>query len=258
MSYDAIVLAGGESCAALKEIAPYNNEALIIIGQYPMISYVYQSLTRSAHIRKIIICGPVEALQEALGNDERLLYTESGENAVDSLSKGLDLLDMVGATEKILVLPTDIPFITTEAIDDFIDRSENHEADFYYPLIRREVNEAHFPGVQRTYFKLKEGVFTGGNLFIIKQQAVKPALSKAREINARRKSPLAIIRLFGIPVLVKYLFNFVTIEYAESVFFNALGVKGKAIISSFAEIGVDVDKPSDLELAHKYLVLHDI
>ena len=31
------------------------------------------------------------------------------------------------------------------------------------------------------------------------------------------------------------------------------GIRGRAIISPYAEVGVDVDKPSDLELAHRYL-----
>lgn len=253
MQYDAIVLAGGESSVPLKEMSPYNNEALIIIGQYPMIYYVYQSLVQSPHIRNIVISGPVEALRNLLGKNDRLYFTAAGEDAVASFCNALEQLEQVGATEKLLVLPSDIPFITADAIDDFIFRTEATEADFYYPLTSREVNENKYPGVQRTYVKLKEGTFTGGNLFIIRHQAVQPALNKAREIIARRKNPLAIIRLFGVPVLVKYLFNQLTLEYAEKIFLAVLGLKGKAIISPFAEVGIDVDKPSDLELAQKYL-----
>jgi hypothetical protein len=32
-----------------------------------------------------------------------------------------------------------------------------------------------------------------------------------------------------------------------------VGFEGKAIVSDFAEVGMDVDKPADWELAQKYL-----
>jgi len=44
MKYDTIILAGGESTCELRKIAPYDNEALIIIGNSPMIYYVYNAL----------------------------------------------------------------------------------------------------------------------------------------------------------------------------------------------------------------------
>jgi dTDP-glucose pyrophosphorylase len=44
MAYDAVILAGGESSSDLKKIAPYDSEALILIGKYPMIYYVYHAL----------------------------------------------------------------------------------------------------------------------------------------------------------------------------------------------------------------------
>ena len=253
MQFDAIVLAGGESSSALKEMSPYKNEALIIIGQYPMIHYVSQALINSANIRNIVISGPVEALRNLLDKNERLHFVESGGDAVKSFYNGLERLRQIGATEKVLIASTDIPLITTEAIDDFIIRSKSYEADFYYPLARREETEKKFPGVQRTYVKLKEGTFTGGNLFILKHQAVGSVLNKAREIYARRKSSLALVHLFGLPVLVRYIFNMLTLEYAEKVFYNVLGLKGKAIISPFTELSIDVDKPSDLELVQQYL-----
>jgi len=203
MQLDAIVLAGGESSLALKKMSPQNNEALIVIGQYPMILYVYQALIHSAYVRNIVICGPLEALSNLLEKNERLYIVEAGNTTIASLSNGLEGLEQIGTTEKILVLPTDIPFITAEAIDDFITRCQETNADFYYPLIRKELNDEKYPGVKRTYVKLKEGVFTGGNLMLVNKQVIKPALSKAKEIIERRKNPLAIVRLFGFPVFIR-------------------------------------------------------
>lgn len=253
MQYDAVILAGGENSGDLKKIAPYDNEALIIIGNYPMIYYVYKALRRSPKIRNIIVSGPVEALRNLLGREEKLSFVGSGEDVIESLANAVQLLDKSGATERILVMPTDIPFITPEAIDDFLICSEQMEADFFYPLTSRDVNEAKFPGVVRTYVKLREGIFTGGNLFVVRHKVIGSCIEIAREIIARRKNPLAIARIFGFSIMLKYLLGRLNIRQAEKRFQEVLGIRGKAIISPYAEVGVDVDKPSDLELALKYL-----
>lgn len=253
MQYDAIILAGGQSSGDLKKIAPYDNEALIIIGNYPMIYFVYKALRGSSHINRIVISGPVESLQSIFVREENLHLVGGGENAVDSFAHGVELLKGMGISERLLILPSDIPFITTEAIDDFIARAEAIDADFVYPVTTREVNEAKYPGVKRTYARLKDGIFTGGNLFIISSNIIERGMNIAKKLVERRKNPVAMARIFG-PVLVwKFITRRLTIQAAEKRFFDIIGIKGKAVISPYAEVGVDVDKPSDLELAHRYL-----
>lgn len=168
MQYDAIILAGGESSSELKKIAPYDNEALIIIGNYPMIYYVYQALRQTPAIRNIVISGPSEALRNIFAGQDRLFFVNGGQNVIESFSHGVELLREKGITEQILIMPSDIPFITPEAINDFIKQAEQYDAEFYYPVTQKEVNEACFPGVGRTYVRLKDGIFTGAiSLFYV-------------------------------------------------------------------------------------------
>ncbi|HZJ84528.1 MAG TPA: nucleotidyltransferase family protein [Syntrophomonadaceae bacterium] len=253
MQYDAIILAGGESSSELKKLAPYDNEALILIGRYPMIFYVYKALRKSTLIRNIVISGPVEALRNLFAKEDNLLFAEGGENAVESFLNAVELLSTNTASEKIIVLPTDIPFITQDAIEDFLKRSSMEEADFYYPVTSKEVNELKFPDVIRTYVRLKEGIFTGGNLFLIRTSKISEMVDIATQLMLRRKNPLAIARLFGLELVCKYLMRRLSINAAEERFYTVTNIKGKAIISPYAEVGVDVDKPSDLELAQKHL-----
>lgn len=253
MQYDAIILAGGESSSELKKIAPYDNEALIIIGNYPMIYYVYQALRSSSYINQIVVSGPVEALKAILPRDERLLFVDGGQNAIESFAHAVKTLKATEISSKVLILPTDIPFITVQAIEDFLDRCEKSNCDFYYPVTRKEVNEEKFPGVQRTYVRLMEGTVTGGNLFLIRSELIEQCLEMGLKLVERRKNPLAMARLFGVGLVWKYLTRRLSIEMAEKRFYKVLGIKGKCIISPFAEIGVDVDKPSDLNLAQEKL-----
>lgn len=253
MQYDAIILAGGESSSELKKLAPYDNEALILIGQYPMIFYVYRALRESPLIRNIVISGPIDALRNLFAKEEGLYFVDSGGNAVESFLNAVQFLKEKSISEKLLILPTDIPFITKEAIEDFIGRCNRDEADFYYPVTSKEVNEMKFPRVARTYVKLKEGVFTGGNLFFIRTAKIDDMVGIAKRLVERRKNPLAIARLFGLNLVLRYIIGRLTIQAAEKRFYEVTQIKGKAVISPYAEVGVDVDKPSDLELAQKYL-----
>ncbi len=253
MEYDAVILAGGENSSELKKIAPYDNEALIIIGNYPMIYYVYRALRATPAINNIIVSGPVEALRNILPREDKLFFVEGGENAIDSFAHAVTILEGKRVSDKVLVVPTDVPFITSEAIEDFLTCCEASKADFYYPLTCKEVNERKYPGVVRTYVRLKEGVFTGGNLFLLRSKLIPACLEMGVKLFYRRKNPLAMARLFGVSLVWKYLLGRLSIQMAEKRFYEVVGIRGKGIISSYAEVGVDVDKPCDLQLAQEYL-----
>lgn len=258
MQYDAVILAGGENSSDLKKIAPYDNEALIIIGNYPMIYYVYRALRATPCIDKIVVSGPADALRTILPKEEKLFFVDGGDNAIESFAHAVDLLSDIGISPKVLAVPTDVPFITPEAIRDFLACCERSDADFYYPITRKEVNEKKYPGVVRTYVRLKDGVFTGGNLFLLRSAVIPVCLDIGHKLVQRRKNPLAMAKLFGFGLVWKYLTGSLSINIAEKRFFKVVGIRGKGIISPYAEVGVDVDKPEDLRLAQQYLTGIDL
>ncbi|MGE5454516.1 MAG: nucleotidyltransferase family protein [Methylocystaceae bacterium] len=252
MQYDAVVLAGGVTPGELKKVAPYENEALIIIGNYPMIYYIMNALRASSRVRRVCVCAP-PSVREVLKQDSGLLFAEPGEDAIDSFINGLHRLQEEETTSKVLVLAGDIPFLTTEALDDFVSRCEATEADFYYPVTSKQTNEAKFPGVNRTYVKLQDGTFTGGNLFVIRSSIVDQVVEMGKKQVANRKSPLAMARLLGIGLVWRYLCGQLNIQAVEKRFKKVMGITGISVVSPYAEVGVDVDKQSDLELAERVL-----
>lgn len=253
MQYDAVILAGGENSGELRKIAPYDNEALIIIGNYPMIYFVYQALRAVPEVNQIVVSGPVEALRSILPRDERLFFVEGGANAIASFAHAAELLEQQSISSLVLALPTDVPFITPAAIRDFLTQCEASEADFYYPITSQAVNERKFPGVMRTYVRLRDGVFTGGNLFLVRSAIIPLSLKMGEKLVQRRKNPLAMAKLFGLGLVLQYLLGRLSIATAEKRFYQVIGLRGKGIVSPYAEVGVDVDKPEDLRLAQEYL-----
>lgn len=239
---DAVVLAGG---GGIEEGAPV--KALIPLDYRLMVDYVVEALKNSQAIERIVLVGNDGELRPLYGNNSRFLYTEQGRTPLESLAAGVDVLE--SANTWLLVCTGDIPFLTTAAVDDFISKSFEHEADFYYPIVRKEVVESRFPDIKRTYASLRDGTFTGGNLFLVRREIISRCLSKAEEFVRLRKSPTALARMVGLGMLWKYFLGQLTIAEAERRVSKMMGAKGCAVISDYPEVGVDVDKVSDLEMA---------
>jgi hypothetical protein len=174
--------------------------------------------------------------------------TEDGaKGLVGNLLRALERLE--GAPPYVLLSACDIPFLTPEAVQDFLRRCEPGY-DVYYPIVPRESCEARFPGVKRTYARLREGRFTGGNLFLIKPQ-VMPALAGPLErLFALRKSPFGLARELGIGVtfLGSALLGTLALRRVESTVETWAQIRPKAVISHFPEIGTDIDKWQDITL----------
>ncbi|MBO8126781.1 MAG: NTP transferase domain-containing protein [Firmicutes bacterium] len=245
---DAVVLAGGKVSEVLAQVTGEEYEALIPIGSRPMVEYVVQALKESENIGRIVVVGPPE-LSEILPED-LCQVVESGPSLVDNLLRGLEVL---GSEREVLVASGDIPLLTTQAVDDFLAQTRAVEADIYYPIISRESNEARFPHVRRTYVRLREGVFTGGNLVLLDPECVYKCRQTIEQAVAMRKKPWQLARLLGFRFILKLLFNRLNLKEIEERVQLILGFVGKGIISYSPEIGIDVDKPSDLELVRAKL-----
>jgi molybdopterin-guanine dinucleotide biosynthesis protein A len=248
-----IILAGGKKENLLEGGNLPENEALIPIGSRVMVEYIVDAVLGSRYIERIIIAGPRDELKKYFQNHPGIELVESGESPVQSLLKALDCLSPEEYQEKVLVTTGDIPLLTTEAVNGFLESCRGLEGDLFYPIVKKETNENKYPGVQRTYVSLKEGVFTGGNMFLLKPEIMKKCSRFAEELVRLRKKPLSLASYIGWFFLLRYLMGRLSIKDAEDKVLELLGIKGVGIISPFPEIGIDVDKTSDLELVQKVL-----
>lgn len=241
---DAVVLAGSPNDGPLRECNPARFEALIPIGSRAMVEYVVEALVGSSQIRQIVVVGPVIELSPLLAGD-RVTLTESAGGIMENIEAGLNMLP---GDKRVLLVTSDIPMLTTQAVDDFLRLCGDMTGDMYYPVISKNVVEKRFQATRRTYVTLKEGVFTGGNLFLINQAKFRMCVANGKKIIKLRKSPIGLCRLLGLGFLIKFLTRSLTMKEAEQKVSQLLGISGVVVVSNFPEIGVDVDKPGDLEL----------
>ena len=242
--YDAIILAGGENSKRLNTCTTECYEALIEIAGKPMVTFVAEALAASNRVENIYILGPAEELARyQFPANTHLL--EGGGTIAETIEIGIAAL---GHSRRVLVATADIPLLTVEAIDDFLNQCGKVEADLYYPIVSQEVNERRFPGNKRTYVRLKEGTFTGGNIFLVNPLIVNKCMKVANKFIENRKNPLKLCQILGLKFVMKFLLGALNLREVERRVSELLGITGAVIMSRYPELGIDVDKPSDLEL----------
>ena len=243
---DALVLAGSPNNGALHTCSPVSYEALIPINGKLMLDYVLEALRPCSRIGRIVIVGPKDELTAHFNDsDNNTVLVEHGRELTENVLLGLKHLP---GAEQVLLLTSDIPLITTQAIEDFLDLCAGEDADLYYPIVAREEVEKRFQSAQRTYVQLKEGVYTGGNICLFKPAAMEECIPRGRKLVDARKNPLQLCRLVGFVFMIKFLMKSITLAEAQFMVSRLLGLQGRVVISRYPEVGVDVDKPSDLAL----------
>ncbi|MEG6521289.1 hypothetical protein [Desulfotomaculum sp. 1211_IL3151] len=237
---DALVLAGSVNNGQLKNLSPEPYEALIKIGSIPMVLYVIRALRSNREVGRIVVVGP-PGIKRELPAD--VIWLESGLTMMENIKKGNALMD-----SHYLVASSDIPLLTAGSVSGFLALCKELKDDVYFPLIPREVVEKTFPRAQRTYVTFREGVFTGGNLFLVNPQVVEQCLVIGQELVDLRKRVIALARRVGLPLLIKLLLRLLTLQEAQEKVSQMLNIKGRAIICPYPEVGMDIDKPADLEI----------
>lgn len=251
---DAMLLAGGLS-PWLKEIAGTEHRCLVKIGNKRIVDYIIDALQKSGSIRHIVVAARKEALPLLEGTlpEGVTLCEAEGDLPATAYAAARALGD--GSTQKLLGICDDIPLLTPLAVREFLAQCHKYpEGELYYPIIPKDACLAQYPQAKRTYGKLADGIFTGGNMMLVAKKVIPPGQQKAKEIFARRKSPLQLCNWLGWSFIIKLLLHRLTVAEAETRTSELMEMRCKAIITRHAGVGMDIDKPSDLELARRTLL----
>ena len=168
-------------------------------------------------------------------------FVDGGSKFVDSLRNGL----AAASGDPILIVTSDVPFLTTRSVEDFLDRCDP-VADFCYPVVRAEACEGQFPGVRRTTLRTRDGEFTGGNIALVRRGFIESSMARVEAAYEARKSPVRLASILGWGLLARILFakmapGTVTLGGLEKSVGRFLQASVRAVPTDFAEIGTDVD-----------------
>ncbi len=202
-----------------------------------MVEYTLAALRATPAVDRIVYVGPVPPQGLTPAPDAAL--PDQG-SMLANLESGL----AVARSGRVVVASGDNPFITPEAVRDLLERAP--EAALVYPIVPRAAVEARWPGMRRTYARLRDGVFTGGNLILLDKALFQRALPMARKIVALRKKPLALAGTVGWGVLLKLLLGRLTVADVERRAEQLFGMPMRALVTEYPEVGVDADSEEDV------------
>jgi molybdopterin-guanine dinucleotide biosynthesis protein A len=242
---DAIVLAGGplDDIARLQPGAP--NKAFVRIAGVTLVGRVMAALRGSRELGRIVVVAPgsVKGHPDLAGADE---LRPDGARITESLRNGLAGF---GPDDAVLVVASDMPVLTVEAVDDFIARLRGLHADIAYGCVEKSAHLRRFPDVPHTWARMRDGTFCGGGIIGIKPRAL-PLLERFIErLGAARKHPLRLASLFGWDMLARFSVGQLSIAAAEARASKILGAPVRALVSPYPQTAVNVDRVSDVALA---------
>lgn len=250
MKISAVVLAGGRLENSLNERFQVKSKGLIPLGGKSMILSVLEALRKSPSIEWISVSAPGGELPpeaEVLAD----VVAPSGDDILESLKNGIEALNE--KPEWVLAAPCDAAFLTSEAIDDFLERCWKKEADLCYSFVSKEDSERAYPGLSHTYVRLREGVFCGGSLVLMRPEILGKAAKLVRDILSARKAPWRLAAILGFSIVWKFSQGALSIADLEARAFRLLGSRAVGIQVPHPSVAFNVDTAAQLEQAEKFL-----
>jgi GTP:adenosylcobinamide-phosphate guanylyltransferase len=250
---DALVTAGGIPAPdePLYLATQGKSKALMDVAGKPMAQWVLDALGGSSRVDRVVLVGLEPDCGLTCAKPMHFLSNQGAMLA--NIQAGLKaILDLNPGAEYVLAVSSDIPAITAPMIDWTVDTTMQTDYDLHYLIVERSVMETRFPGSRRSYVRLKEGEFCGGDMNVIRSRLAGDQRLWER-IVAARKNALKQAALVGLDVLGLVMIHQLTLDGAGRRISRTLGLKGHAIPTPYAEIAMDIDKPHQLEILRQDL-----
>jgi GTP:adenosylcobinamide-phosphate guanylyltransferase len=246
---DAVITAGGipEPDELLYPFTQGKPKAMLDICGKPMVQWVLDALSSAKRVENVILIGLTE--DSGVTCSKPLTFIPNRGSMIENLLAGINaVLEINPTAYRALLVSSDIPGITSEMVDWEVETSLQTDVDLCYNVVMREVMEARYPDSKRTYMKLKGMQICGGDMNVVRTSVATSNTEIWEKLIASRKNPLKQASIIGFDTLLLTLLGVISLDEAVKKATARLHMTGKAIICPYAEIGMDVDKPVQLEL----------
>jgi GTP:adenosylcobinamide-phosphate guanylyltransferase len=224
-----------------------SHKCALPVNGVPMLKRVLDALRGSHSVASISV-----SIESATIVRDALSKKDSGITVVPSESSApLSAIVAIkkNSTFPVLITTADHALLTPEMINYFCEQAEQNGADFSAGLARAEVILDAYPQSIRTFFKFGKDRVSGCNLYALRNEKGLRILKKWKYLESVRKKPWRLVAAFGPLALIRFLLGTLSLNGVFEIVSKRLGLTAKPILMPFAEAAIDVDKPSDLELA---------
>lgn len=248
---DCIVTAGG-GVPENDALFPFTNgrpKSLLQIHGVTMLEYVIRALEAARNIDRIYVVGLDEEDVESLPlpSDIQTLPDQGGlvRNLEVTLNRLLE--DNPGATT-VLLCSADIPLLTAEVVDAYIEDCRPFDCIAYYNVVTRETMESRFPNSGRTFVPLRNHAVAGGDMTLVQTRILDTNDELWEAVFNARKHAWRLAKLVGLRTMLKLLFRRLTLSEIETLATRLVNAPVRVLKSPYPELAMDVDKPQQVEI----------
>ncbi len=246
---DAVLLAGGIPGPQdlLYPLTGGKPKALLPIAGKPMVQWVVDALNGSPFVGSLVVVGlPAET---HLNYSRPVRYIPDGPSMLENILNGMKTAQREHPQSSHVVLASaDIPSITPAMVDWTVSTAMQSDHDLYYSVVEKSQMEKRYPGSKRSYVRLSDATVCGGDLNMVRLTTATANADVWRRLIASRKSALKQAALLGYDLLLLLMIGQISLARAEQMVSKRLHLKGRVLLSPFAEVGMDVDKPFQYEM----------
>lgn len=246
---DAIVIAGGipQPGEPLYEYTQGAPKAMLDVAGKPMIQWVLDALNQANTVERVVLVGlPLESEVQCPKLQARLPNRGS---MLEHIRMGVStVLEINPQASHVMLCSSDIPGITPEMVNWVVNTAMQSDDDVYYTIVPRSIMETRYPGSRRSYTRLKDMEVCGGDINIIRAKTATEEEALWERIIAARKNVFKQAALIGYGTLILLLLRQIDLEHAVRRACRRLKVRGRALVSPYAELAMDIDKPHQLEI----------
>jgi len=250
MRLDAILPAGGRISGPFAREAGTEIKALIQLGGWTVLERTLASLGATGQVGRTVVIGPEEVISHQAARSADVALSE-GSSGPANIFRGLEWLYVANDRrypERVLILTTDLPFLTADAITQFLDACPPG-LDLCIPTLRREEFEARFSYRSARYVHLRDGEWMIGCAFLMDPVALVRNRSAIERVFAARRSRLGMARLLGPSFVLRFLTRCLTVAHIEQRCREIIGCTGRGIRGCAPELALDIDYPEDYRYA---------
>lgn len=252
---EALVLAGGHP-GPDDPLYPFTQgkpKALMPLAGKPMLQWVLDALNASQWVTRLHIFGITERDHPWTLAKEARFYPNQG-SMVQNILHGLRVLVKEGhKDEPVLLVSGDVPAITGAILDWVVENAQRIGLPVIYHVVERKAMEERFPGVKRTYVRLKDVEVCGADVNVAHTRLAYREDDLWERIVAARKSPWKQASLMGWGTLMRLLARRLTLDEAVQRVRQRLNLEATAVVSPYPEMAMDVDKPQHVAILEAFL-----
>jgi molybdopterin-guanine dinucleotide biosynthesis protein A len=255
MTVDVVLPAGGRIAGEFAREAGADVKALVRLGGWTILERTLATLEATGRVGRTVVIGPEEVRPIAAARAVSAVLPE-GESGPANIMRGLEWLhDANGGhhAKRVLVLTTDLPFLTPEAIVKFLDACPSDSA-ICMPILNGKEFEERFSYREARYLRLRDGEWMIGCAFLIDPAAVMDNRDVIESVFAARRSKLGMVRLLGPLFALRFVTHRLTVQHIEERCLQILRCTGKSIRCTAPELAFDLDYLDDYRYAVRFAV----